>query len=736
MDDPSQPSGYEFGDFRVALRQRLLMFRVDGRALPLSARAFDALLLFLEHPGELLDKSRLMKAVWPNVVVEENNLNQQISALRRLLGEQLEAPRFIVTVPGRGYRFIAPVRAVFEAAAGTAAPGSKPPSQSSRQRALLWSALGVAVLIVAAAYLVHRSVSKAAPAVTSIEVTPFLKPRLAVLPFENLSPDPNNAFFADGLHEEIIRTIAERLPGVEVISRTTMMSYRTDPPKAVAVVARELRASHVLEGSVRRERDQIRLTLQLIDARTDGQIWSANYDRTVADTLKLESQVAEEVAAQLPDSLLRTQQSASAPVRDTQAFDLYLKALIGLRMHRGTSTEEFNAILALLDQVIARDPNFAPAYAQRARLRTLRFMFSRDTSEAIVGLIRSDLDHARELAPKDPLVLAATGFFLMCTNDTSGALAAYAAAEAAGLADPEWLNPKAHLLLRRSRVEEVNTATQRLLALAPADPQILNFAVYNYMRLRQPREALRVAQYVRDSDRGWSAFLMLQFTGNTQPFRELLEKYAPTDDPSRLSDSLPNYFTLLRLEHRYTELRALIDRVPVASALYFSGVDYGPVSPTPTALFRGWADLLLEDRASAAKDGRVVLDFVERQPKTRWNSLFLGILSAEGLTFTGECARARDTARTALAGVSRADNAIIWITAAQRVAQIEAWCGGHEDAIELLRQLSSGRPGIAPAFVARDPIFTLSLGKDPAFQALAAQLEIDMHAMAGELERP
>src|SRR5215469_5452116 len=113
------------------------------------------------------------------------------------------------------------------------------------------------------------------------------RPRLAILPFENLSPDPANAFFADGLHEEVLATLAQRAPELEVISRTTMLLYRA-APKPVETIARELGATHVIEGSVRRAGQRVRLTLQLIDARTDAHVWAQDYDRRLVDALTLQ----------------------------------------------------------------------------------------------------------------------------------------------------------------------------------------------------------------------------------------------------------------------------------------------------------------------------------------------------------------------------------------------------------------------------------------------------------------
>jgi TolB-like protein/DNA-binding winged helix-turn-helix (wHTH) protein len=752
--------GYEFGDFRVDVSQRLLLLKPTGRPLPLSTRAFDTLLFFLEHPGELLEKSTLMAAIWPKAVVEENNLNQNISALRRVLGERPEEHRFIVTVPGRGYRFVAAVRSVTDAT-GTAFPteggaisapatlaGVEPAAPESaaqaaagrsRDGAIRWSlaAVGVALAAILGWYLttqvIHRSDhnERTAP-VSSIDVVAIRKPRLAVLPFENLSPDPNNAFFADGLHEEILSTIAERVPGVEVISRTTMMGYRANPPKPLGVVARELKASHLIEGSVRREANKVRLTLQLIDARTDVRLWSASYDRTLSDALTLESQVAEEVAAQLPAQLTRPARPAATPLRDTEAFDLYLKALLALRTFN-FETAEFQQIEDLLSRAMARDPGFALAYAQRARLRTLMFISGHDTSEAFVSQIRSDLAVAQRLAPKDPIVLAATGYFLMCANDTSGGLQAFAAAEAAGLAEPEWLVPLAHLLLRRSRIEELNATVQRMLSLDPADPIVIYFAVYHLARSQQPESALQAAEYARTAFPSlytdWRATILLEFAGRTQELRSVLEQSAPTQNPAKLTRWLPGYFQVLLYEHRYAELRTLIDRVPVASSVYYAGVDFGPVGSTPTALFRGWTDLLLTDRTAALKDGRAVLEFVGHQTRTQWNGAYLETLNAAGYTFTGDCARARAAGNNALKLVTRADNAVVWATNALNVAEVDAWCGAPDEAIGLLQQLAHGRPGSGPAEITRDPLLSVPLGSVPAYRRLTDELEAAMRTM-------
>jgi len=287
---------YVFGGFSLERRRRLL-FAPDGHAVHLNPRAFDTLLYLVEHPNQLVDKRTLMKAVWPNSVVEENNLNQHIAAVRRALGEAPAEHRFVVTVQGRGFRFVPSV---------TAAVAPETPTVHSRRSGMPWAVgvTGLVIFVINSWYAAHQPARGARPAVIasstpSAEVAPMREPRLVVLPFENLSADPANAFYTDRLNEEIVSTIAEREPGIEVISRATLMRHRADASKPLAVVARELGASDLMEGSVKREATNIHLTLQLIDARTGLQVWSKSYDSTVADAPALESQVADEVARQL-----------------------------------------------------------------------------------------------------------------------------------------------------------------------------------------------------------------------------------------------------------------------------------------------------------------------------------------------------------------------------------------------------------------------------------------------------
>ena len=295
-----------------------------------------------------------MKAVWPDVIVEENNLNQSISAVRRILGDTRDQHRYVVTIPGVGYQFVADVKVIKNedgqcrcgpcrslggeprSGAGicrrgrgvagaddglpiSTAPAAVPASPGSGQQpehetgpacaAMGWHRcrararrrLGVDV------HSTCGTADRFSTRLTQPTTEPQAEntaPRLAIMPFTNLSPEPANAFFADGLHEEILSTLAERIPGIAVISRTTMMSYRQNP-KPLGEVAQELGATHVMEGTVRREGDHVRLTLQLVDAGTDRYLWSQTYDRALASAMTLQSEVAADVAKQMSVRLAR-----------------------------------------------------------------------------------------------------------------------------------------------------------------------------------------------------------------------------------------------------------------------------------------------------------------------------------------------------------------------------------------------------------------------------------------------
>lgn len=325
MAEGSRAEGvYEFGDFRLLAAQRRLTARSDGRPIELMPKALDTLHFLVRHPGELLDKSTLIAAVWPNVVVEENNLNQVVSTLRRALGDGSGGRRFIVTVPGRGYQFVAPVREVRDAA--PSAPQPAPAAESP----------------------------------------PATRKSIAVLPFVNLTGDAAKDYFSDGMAEELIHILA-RVPGLKVPSRTSSFAYKGRNVD-VRQIARDLDVGIVLEGSVRSAGERIRVTAQLIDGTTGFHLWSENYDRQFGDVFELQDELARAIMTALRLTLdgRMTAQIHQPPTRDVQAYHLYLRS-----MAVQPSATSMQAALGNLEQALARDPGFARARNALASLRAI-----------------------------------------------------------------------------------------------------------------------------------------------------------------------------------------------------------------------------------------------------------------------------------------------------------------------------------------------------------------------------
>jgi adenylate cyclase len=371
MPEPGARIVYEFNQFRVDPQQRLLTTAADGRPIPLPAKVFDTLLYFVERHGELLDKATLLKAIWPNVIVEENSLNQNISALRRALGESPGEHRFIVTEPGRGYRFVADVGTSVIAAAGSTA-------------------------------LAHTE-----RITTGATSAPAERSSIAVLPFANLTGDSGKDYFGDGMAEELIHTLA-RIPGLKVPSRTSSFSYKGRNID-VRQIARDLEVGTVLEGSVRSAGERIRVTAQLVDGRTGYHLWSQSYDRQFEDLFRLQDELANAIV----DTLRITLGGSSAgptvrepPTRDLEAYQSYLQAQAMTAI--GAPDQILTRQMQLLRQALARDPRFARAYNLLASLRAVAIVLDVRLTGTLAEAER-DVQQALALDPHQGATHAALG---------------------------------------------------------------------------------------------------------------------------------------------------------------------------------------------------------------------------------------------------------------------------------------------------------------------------------------
>jgi TolB-like protein/DNA-binding winged helix-turn-helix (wHTH) protein len=349
---------FEFADFRLDAQRRVLSSRTDLCPLQVTGKVFDTLLYFVEHAGQLLDKQKLLSALWPNVVVEESNLTQTIHTLRRVLGERPGEHRFIVTVPGRGYRFVADVTvATIDNVAPAAAVERKVENRSASARTrILVASFAAAVLVVAGlSFFVMRTPAKTQSNPSIVASSPAV----AVLPFVDMSEEQNQTYFADGLSEEILNLLAQST-ALRVIARTSSFSFKERPELDIATIASRLDATHVLEGSVRKSGGRVRVTAQLVDGATSAHLWSRTYDRDVTDIFSVQDDIAAAVAAALNATLSEGGEPQRADTTNTHAFEQYLHGRYFF--NRGSESDVLRA-REYFEQALQVDPNYARAWA-------------------------------------------------------------------------------------------------------------------------------------------------------------------------------------------------------------------------------------------------------------------------------------------------------------------------------------------------------------------------------------
>ncbi len=337
--------------------------RRRGRRVHLQEMPLRALEMLLERPDELVSRETFYAHLWPNDSsgVLDDNLNTAIAKLRLALNDSAHHPRYIETVPKRGYRFVAPVTSAGDAPAPSAAvPADPPPAQSARRRfwsrraivSVAVSALLAAIVLAALVIgLSSRSGTTGAAAGTRIAT-------LAVLPFINESRDPADEYFSDGLSEELIGRLA-RSENLRVVSRTSAFAVKGEGLDA-REIGRILGADALVEGSVRRNGERLRISVHLVDASNGYQLWSQSYDRRIGDVFAVQEDIALSVANTLTGRLLgpAEAQALMVPGTDPVAYDLYLKG----RYYWHKRTESgLRAALDFFDEAVQRAPDYAPA---------------------------------------------------------------------------------------------------------------------------------------------------------------------------------------------------------------------------------------------------------------------------------------------------------------------------------------------------------------------------------------
>jgi len=369
---------YTFGPFRLDPSERVLLS--NGQRILLTPKAFDTLLVLVERNGHVLGKDELLKIVWPDTFVEEGTLAQNISTIRKALGDGQDGQTYIETVPKRGYRFVAPVSEATDVDSGgvesdkvesakiesgeqdrpEVSAETSQPMRASRSRSATAGSVIVLLILLAgvSAYFLRQRYSRSRKSLASPAT-------LAVLPFENLSGKPEEQYFANGFTEEMITRLGDLDPKrLGIIARVSGMQNEQyqGAGKNAREIGQELGADYILQGSVTRDGGRVRITARLIQAKKQTTLWTKDYDREVRDILSLQSDVAGAIAREIELKLSPEESARLSATRlvDPDAYELYLK---GRYFWNKRTEAAYEKAIEYFNQAIARDPQYARAYS-------------------------------------------------------------------------------------------------------------------------------------------------------------------------------------------------------------------------------------------------------------------------------------------------------------------------------------------------------------------------------------
>jgi DNA-binding winged helix-turn-helix (wHTH) protein/TolB-like protein/Flp pilus assembly protein TadD len=473
---------FAFGGFVLERRQQRLL-RADGTELGLTPRLYNALVLFVERPGELLDKDALMRSLWPGLVVEENNLSQAISALRRALGDDAQGSRFIQTVPRRGFRFIAEVTALPDSRVGSdpAAPADASPAQTAGAAPATLKAGGAGrrrwlsrALTAGAAAAGLAGAGWWAWRRAAMPADDGPAPTLAVLPFRPLASEGRDELLELGMADSLAARLST-VPGLVVRSTGSVLRFKgheQDPLRA----ARELDVGWIVDGTLQRRGDRLRVTARLLNGSDGTAAWAGSFDETLGSVFDVQDQISAKVMASLAPALRAASGAGALPseeggTRSTEAYELYLAAAWRAQGSRGDSADK---AISLLQEALAIDPNYALAWTLLAWAHRRRLWRNDAQPAKVFEAANAATQRALALTPRLAQALASQAFSLYWHKfDWPGAERAFRAALASNANEVSAQWGMAQLLLMQGRLEEGFTHMRQARELDPMSP-VLN----------------------------------------------------------------------------------------------------------------------------------------------------------------------------------------------------------------------------------------------------------------------
>jgi TolB-like protein/Tfp pilus assembly protein PilF len=514
---------------------------------------------------------------------------------------------------------------------------------------------------------------------------------IAVLPFQSLSEDKNDAYFADGVQDQILTNLA-KVSDLKVISHTSVRQYETGAERNLREIGRQLGVAYIVEGSVQRARDRLRINATLIDARTDAHIWAETYDRTAADLFAIQSDLAQSIVTQLKAKLSPKQKAEieERPTQDLVAFELYLqaKAIIDSYINATDVRAALLQALKSLDEALQRDPNFVSAYCYAARANDLLYFFDLDPTPDRISLANAAVKAALRLRPHSAEAhFALADYLFRCQRDYDRAQEELAIARPGLPNNTPFLILSGYINRRRNHFPEAERDFSTAFALDPRNPNAYNLLADTYVLQRRFPEAVHVYDNVLAAG---EQFPIVRFrranaifygTCNSGPFREILAS-APEMDVA--GGQTPARAMLAMIDGNYAEA----ERVLAASPLQdFQDIDfsfYYPKTWFEAMIARAKGDAA---RATAAfRECRAILEqrLIVKPEHARTIAVLAQVDAGLGQK---ELAIREAQHAIDLMPVSKDiyDGALVL----EGLAQVYTWSGERDRAIELVQKLVS-----------------------------------------------
>jgi serine/threonine protein kinase/cytochrome c-type biogenesis protein CcmH/NrfG len=548
---------------------------------------------------------------------------------------------------------------------------------------------------------------------------------IAVLPFQNLSGDPDNAYFAEGIQEEILTRLAG-IGDLKVISRTSTQSYQSKP-RNLLQIAKQLGAANILEGSVQKEGDQVRVNVQLINAQTDSHLWAETYDRKLTDILGVESEIAKGIAESLRAKITGHEEQAlvTRTTNNPEAYDAYLRG-IAFEAHAVLSVDLLSKATDSYEHAVRLDPNFALAWTQLSVADALLYFNGIDTTVARRDAAKRALENAQRLAPKSPKTLLALGYYQYhVLRDYGAAKATFGRVSKLLPGNSEVPAALAYVARREGHWDESIAYFEQALTLDPRNLELLIYAARTYAMLRQFSAALKLFDRAlditpNDLDLMAGKASIYQAQGNLQEAAKFLTRVnAQTPSMSAFWCKVDQ----LELERNYGEAVLLIQaqqtEIPAASELLKAG--------TQAALAN--AQRLAGDSAGAIANAKQARDTLEPLYKDQQDNPTFPVILSICYAVIGDKNSALKAAERAVMLVPSDKDRLIGPGFEERLAWIQTMCGESSRAIATLARLLQTpyqsalhleSAPVTPALLRIDPLWD-PLRRDPAFQKLCEE---------------